>query len=30
VTTSPMAAPIVQPGLTPDGDLLIDNGQGGG
>jgi outer membrane protein assembly factor BamB len=30
VTSSPMAAPIVQPGLTPDGDLLIDNGQGGG
>ena len=30
LTTSPMAAPIVQPGLTPDGDLLIDNGQGSG
>ena len=25
-----MAAPIVQPGLTPDGDLLIDDGQGSG
>ena len=30
LSTSPMAAPIVQPGLTPDGDLLIDDGQGGG
>ncbi len=30
LTSSPMAAPIVQPGLTPDGDLLIDNGQGSG
>jgi outer membrane protein assembly factor BamB len=30
LTTSPMAAPIVQPGVTPDGDLLIDNGQGSG
>ena len=30
VTTNPMAAPIVQPGLTPDGDLLIDDGQGSG
>jgi hypothetical protein len=25
-----MAAPIVQPGLTPDGDLLLDDGQGSG
>jgi outer membrane protein assembly factor BamB len=30
LTASPMAAPIVQPGLTPDGDLLIDSGQGAG